>query len=662
MPSQGVTVGIAIVTAGAFAVLCLVYYFAWYRPHEEKRRQREERRGSNLSEEHRNGEVVVELEAVVVHRHRDRDRDHDDALEGPQQRKEARSQSRGQQTSPTRGNDENRPHAPEYNPLGMHASMHSMQHALPGPPVLPPVYYIPQPPASFFGPVIPPPPPPPPPGEPASDPPKTPRRRHRGRRRKRHSRNSKVHHPSPGRATTISDDGSDRGGSLLSVDRRGHSTSRGPVRSRSASPGQSPEVSPTQNSIRGKTSIASSSLGPESISRLNDLVQHGGDPVSPAERNQDNASATTLRSDIAEDSDRGATHHRQSALETLESATELPLLSEEDEFFNDPAARQRQAQVGRANRRYEINQDRSTNALMFMRPADDEPRIYESRIGRRQQRENQTTSRTDSGSGSTNEDENVDLVSPINITRFPADVLGLGVGESRVGQPGSQYPTSSRESRFDGPRPRQPFPESCVGGRQRSPSRESFERPTARREPRGFPGMTGESRIGQQSSSSGQSYQEGDNELREGGGGPVYRRPSRIQDSPTFGNLVPLQHPGSSSRTSSNGHRRSSSILNNGFFNNNLPEPNNQGQGRSAISQVSSTGAVCSYDSDSDSTQPRRRATSLGGGSIFEVNSNTADTDGYGYGDTNSYGGGSRGGNRSVSGPGGFPSGGGARD
>lgn len=671
MPSQGATVGIAIVVTGAFAVLCLAYYFAYYRPHQEKRKQREERRDSNPSEWYHNGQVVFELDAVVVHRHRDGNGDND--LEGLQQREEVRSQSRGQQTSPTRGSDENRPRAPAYNPLRMHASMHSTQHALPGPPMLPPVYYIAQPSVPFYGTAIPPPPPPPPANEPALDPPKTPRRRHRGRRSKRRSRNSKVRHPSPEHATTTSDDGSNHGGSLPSDDRRGRSVSPSPSRSRSASPGQSPGASPFQDPTADKTSIASSSLDLASRSRLNDLIQHGGDTVSPARQSQDTASATTTGSDIAQDRVRDATQHRQSALETLESAAELPSLSEEDNLFNDPGTRQRQARVGRAHRRYEINQDRSTNAFMFMHPADDEPRTYESRIGRRQQRENQSATSTDSGGGSANEDENVDLVSPISITRFSTDIMGLGVGESRVGRspsysqeqqrqeprlgrsasqastgesrvgrPDSQYQPSSRESRFDEPRPQQPIPESCVGGRRRSSSRESRERPATYRESRGFPGMTGESRIGPRSSSSGQFYpQEDDNESR-GDSGSGHGRSGRIQGSTTFGNLVPLQQSQSSSRTSSNGHRRSASILNNGFFNNHPPPEPTQSQGRSAVSQVSSTGAVCSYDdSDSDNTQQqrRRRATSLGGGSIFGVDTTNATTN-----------------------TGGFPSGGGARD
>lgn len=675
MPSQGATAGIAMVAVVALAVFCLVYYLAWFRPHEEKRKQREERRRGKQPEENRNGEDVVELETVVIHRYRDRDRDRE--LERPQD-DEARHQSRGQQTSPspTRVANETRPNGPEYNPLRMHASMHSTQCALPGPPVLPPIFYVAQPPAPFFGPAMPP-PPPPPPNPLASGSPKGPRRRHRNHRPRKSSRRGRVRHPSPGHVTTISDGGSDRGGSLPPGDRRGRSVSRSSVRSRSASPVRSIEASPTQGSMVGRTSVASSSLDPESESRLDDLVQHGGDPVSPVEQNQDNDRATTLRSSAAEDSNHGASHHRQSALEALESDTGLGSLSTED-GLSDPAVRQHESRIGRANRRYEINQDRDANIVMFMRPADGEPRIHES----------QAVTSTESGSGSANEANNLEPVSPINIIRFPTDILGLGRGESRVGRhphhyrhdqqrqeprlgrptsqglpqesrlgrPGPQFQHSSREPRFDGPSPRRPIPESRIGGRRRSPSRESRERPATRRESRGFPGMTGESRIGQSRSSSGQSLRQGDYEPRTGGGGSGGYRRGRVQDSPTFSDLVPLQHPRPGSRSSINSDRRSPSILNNSFFNNNNIPELIQNQGRSVVSQTSSTGAVCSYDSGVDNTQRRRRATSLGGGSIFSMNTNANANN------SNNNGYGSRRGNRSVSGPGAFPSGGGARD
>lgn len=545
--------------------------------------------------------------------------------------------------------------------------MHSTQHALPGPPILPPVFYAAQPPAPFFGPVIPAPPPPPCPGQPASGSPKPPGRRDRGRRHTRHPRSRRARHPSPGHATTISDDKSDRGGSLPPDGHRDRSTSQDTLQSRSASPCRFVGDMPTPDSMVGRFSVASSSLDPESKSCLNDLVQNGGDPASPIEKSPDN--------------NYDATHHCQSALEALESDPDLHSLNTED-GPSDPATRQR---VGRANRRYEINQDRHTNAAMFIRPAGDESPTCGSRAGQRNHRESQTAASTESSSASANEGEKVEPASPINITRVPTDALGLGVGESRVGghsdqrqeprpsRPADQGPVEGshlgrhgpqnqrppRRSWFSGsgPVPQQPIPESRIGGRQQSVSREfSEQHSAARRDFRGFPGMTGESRIGPRSSSSGQSYRQGDSE-------PCghYPRPGRIQDSSTFGNLVPLQQSRSSSHASSNSHRRSASILNTGFFNNNLPEPN-QNQGRSVVSLASSTGAVCSYDSDSDHTQRRRRATSLGGGSIFRVNTssynnNSNDASGY-YGNNN----GGRGNRSSVLGPGGFSSGGGARD
>lgn len=642
MLGLGATVGIAIVAVGVFAAFCLVYYFAWFRPREEKHKQHEERRASNQTDEHQleDGEDVIELEAVVIHRHRDRDPDPERILQQSGQ-DEPLHQSPSQQTSPTRiADQEDRPNAPEYNPLRMHPSMHGTHLALPGPPLLPPVFYVPQPPSQFLGPVLPYPPPPPPcPDQTASGPPEPPPRRHRGRRHRRHSQSTRVRHPFPGHATTISDDNSDRGGSLSPNGRR----------SRSASRRRSPGDTPTQDSMVGGYSVASSSLDAESKSRLNDLVQNGGDPVSPVEQNPDN--------------DYGATRHRQSALEALESAPDLGLLSPEDGPI-DPAARQR---VGRAHRCYEINQDQHTNGFMLMRSAGDEPRTDEPRVGHQYYQESQTATSTDSSSVSADESQKVEPVSPIDTNRFPADdALGLGFGEPRVGRlsqpavqgpregppqlgrPGPQNQPPPQPPWFGGPAPgpqQQPIPESRIGGRQGSPSRDFRERPAARTDfGGGFPGTTDESRMGPNSpsSSSGPSYRQGDNEPR----GPPSRR-GRIQDSPTFGDLVSLQQ---SRAPSVSGHRRSASILHTGFFNNNLPGPN-QDQGRSSVaSQASSTGAVCSYDSDSDHAPQRpRRPTSVGGGSIFTVRSTS----------NNNNAGGGRGGNRSVSGPGGFPNGGG---
>lgn len=663
--------------------LCLVYYFAWFRPHEQKRRQQEERRKGNQLEEHRSQDDVIELETLVIHRFRDRDRDHDQTLGQSKQIVETHSESRSQKSSPARVDDGNRTNAPEYNPLRMHASMNDLQHALPGPPVLPPVFHLAQPRDPFMSPGMPP-PPRPPPSQPVLSSPNSLRRPPRGRPHRRNSQGGRVRHPSPGHATTISDDRSDRGGSLPPTGRQGHSVSRSPTQSRSVSPGHYPTVSPTQDSMEARMSGISSSLYPMSGTCLDDLVENAGELVSPIQQNLSSISPTTDRSGTDECNDHAAVHRRQSALLALESDMGVRSVSTEH-ASSGPPVHHSQSRNGPVNRSHEINRGRDSNGPISIHPANNDPSRYESRIGRRHHRENQIINSSDSGSGSATKEVNTEPVTQINSTRIPINFSGFGAGESRVGRRPNQRHNQQRqdpevsrnlyqltgESRLgrsgyeircplrqtvlDNQGPPRPIPESRIGERRRSPPQDFRERSAARRASRRLLGVAGESRIGQRSSSSSQSYRHGVNELSgEGRGG--YRRPGRIQDSPTFSNLVPLQLPRSRSRSGPDGERRSSPLLRTSFFNNSLPEPNHN-RSRSVNSQASSTGAVCSFDSDSDSTQRLRRATSLGGGSIFQVNTNTS-TNGPGPGPGYD----SRGGNRSASGPGSFPSGGGARD